>query len=87
MCLAMPGRVIEIVDPDKRIGRVDVFGANRLVNLGLLDDVAPGDWVLIQVGFAVEKIDEVQALETIRLFKEIGSAFEAELATVQEEEP
>lgn len=87
MCLAMPGKVIEIVDPDKRIGRVDVFGASRLVNLGMLDDVAPGDWVLIQVGFAVEKIDEVQALETVRLFKEIGSAFEAELATVQEEEP
>jgi hydrogenase assembly chaperone HypC/HupF len=79
MCLAMPGRVIEIVDPAKRIGRVEVFGTPRLANLVMLDDVAPGDWVLLQVGFAVEKIDEASARETMRLMEELGEQFEREL--------
>ncbi|MGQ0571034.1 MAG: HypC/HybG/HupF family hydrogenase formation chaperone [Armatimonadota bacterium] len=87
MCLAMPGRVIEIVDPGTRIGRVEVFGTPRLVNLGLLDSVSPGDWVLVQVGFAVEKIDEASAQETMRLLDEIGQVFEQELAPVVAEEP
>ena len=43
------------MDAEKRIGRVEVFGTPRLVHLGLLDDTAPGDWVLVQTGFAVEK--------------------------------
>jgi hydrogenase assembly chaperone HypC/HupF len=57
----MPGRVTEIVDAAKRIGRVEIFGTPRLVNLGMLDEVTPGDWVLVQVGLAVEKIDEAAA--------------------------
>ncbi len=79
MCLAMPGKIIEIVDPEKRIGRVDVFGSRRLVNLGMLDEVAPGDWVLINVGFAIEKIDEAQAAETRSLLEEMSATFEEEL--------
>lgn len=82
MCLALPGKVVE-VDAEKHAGRVDVFGTARVVNLGLLDDVSPGDWVLIQVGFAVERIDEAQAQETVRLIEEMGRAFEAELAAVE----
>ncbi len=80
MCLAMPGKIIEIVDPEKRIGRVDVFGSRRRVNLGMLDEVAPGDWVLINMGFAIEKIDEAQAAETRSLLEEMSAAFEEELA-------
>lgn len=85
MCLAVPGIVLEITDPFERIGRVDVFGAHRLVNLRLLDGVVPGDWVLIQVGSAVEKIDEAQAQEIVRLFSELGTAMEQELAAAGEE--
>ena len=86
MCLGMPGRVMEIVDAAKRIGRVDLFGTPRLVNLGMLDDVTTGDWVLVQVGYAVEKIDEATAQETIRLLEELRGALERELApTIGEE--
>ena len=81
MCLAMPGKITEIVDPAKRIGRAEVFGVPRLINLGMLEAVGPGDWVLVQVGFAVEKIDEEAARETMRLMEELGEQFERELAT------
>ena len=86
MCLALPGKVTEIVDAEKRIGRVEVFGTPRLVNLAMLDEVTPGDWVLIQMGFAAEKIDEAQALETMRLLEELGEAFEQELTQAVAEE-
>lgn len=85
MCLALPGKVLEIVDAQVRIGRADVFGARRLINLGMLDDVQPGDWVLIQMGLAIEKIDEAQAQETRRFFEELGAAFEHELVSATEE--
>ncbi len=84
MCLAMPGRVTEIVDAARRIGRVEVFGVARLVNLGILDEVTPGEWVLVQVGFAVEKIDEAAARDTMRLLEELGQQFEQELAAAGE---
>ena len=89
MCLAMPGRVTEIVDAAKRIGRVEIFGSPRLVNLGMLDEVTPGDWVLVQLGFAVEKIDEATAQETMRLLEELRGAFEQAVAPLigEEDEP
>jgi hydrogenase expression/formation protein HypC len=80
MCLAMPRRVTEIVDAAKRIGRAEIFGTPRLVNLGMLDEVTPGDWVLVQVGLAVEKIDEAAAQETMRLLEELRGAFEQAVA-------
>ncbi|MDR7556307.1 MAG: HypC/HybG/HupF family hydrogenase formation chaperone [Armatimonadota bacterium] len=76
MCVALPGQLLEIVDPDRRLGRVEVLGVTRLVNLALLDDPAPGDWVLIQTGFAVEKVDEATARETLDFLR----ALEADAA-------
>jgi hydrogenase expression/formation protein HypC len=89
MCLAMPGRVTEIVDATKRIGRVEILGTPRLVNLGMLDEVTLGDWVLVQVGLAVEKIDAAAAQETMRLLEELRGAFEQAVApvVVEEDEP
>jgi hydrogenase assembly chaperone HypC/HupF len=89
MCIAMPGRVAEIVDAAKRIGRVEILGAPRLVNLGMLDEVTPGDWVLVQVGLAVEKIDAAAAQETMRLLEELRGAFEQAVTplAVEEDEP
>ena len=89
MCLAVPGRVTEIVDAAKRIGRVEIFGTPRLVNLAMLDEVTPGDWVLVQVGLAVEKIDEAAAQETMRLLEELRGAFEQAVAPLigEEDEP
>ena len=75
MCLAIPGRVVEIVDEQNRIAKVDVGGVRRNINIGLLDpdEVRVGDYVLIHVGFAMSKINEEEAAETLRLLEELGS--------------
>ena len=61
MCLAIPGQILEVVDEPNRLARVDVAGVQRNVNIGLLDDAGPGDWVLIHVGFAISQGDEDEA--------------------------
>lgn len=76
MCLAIPGRVIDIVSAEDRLGRVDVDGTTRIVNLSLLDDVAVGEWVVVDLGFAVERISEVDAREAQRLLGEMRRAAE-----------
>jgi hydrogenase expression/formation protein HypC len=84
MCLAIPGQVVEIVDPIHRIARVDVAGVRRNVNVGLLDKdaeggAAPGDWVLIHVGFALSRVDEDEARATLALLEGMGSDFDQEM--------
>jgi hydrogenase expression/formation protein HypC len=79
MCLAIPGQVIEFVDEPNRLAKVDVAGVVRNVNVGLLDDPAAGDWVLIHVGFALSKVDEDEAHATLALLQRMGEAFEQEL--------
>lgn len=73
MCLAMPARVIEAPDPLTGVGRVDAGGARGRVNLGLLDQVAVGDWVLVQMGIAVQKVDEDTAREIVELVAALQS--------------
>jgi hydrogenase expression/formation protein HypC len=74
MCLAIPGKIVEIVDQENRIAKVEVGGVKRNVNIGMLseDDTNVGDYVLIHVGFAMSKVDEYEAQETLRLLKELG---------------
>jgi hydrogenase expression/formation protein HypC len=88
MCLAIPGQVTEIVDAELCIARVEVAGVTRDVNVALLEwageRVAPGDWVLIHVGFAMSRIDEDEAARALALLREMGEAFEAELAELEE---
>ncbi len=83
MCLAIPGQVLEIVDPANQIAKVNVAGVRRNVNIGLLvdepDGVRIGDWVLIHVGFAISRIDEQEARETRELLEAMGHEFELEL--------
>jgi hydrogenase expression/formation protein HypC len=79
MCLAIPGRVVEILDDENRLAKVDVSGVLRNVNVGLLDDVRDGDWVLIHVGFAMSKVDEEEAHATLALLQQMGEAYEQEL--------
>ena len=83
MCLAIPGQVIEFVDPANQLAKVDVVGVRRTVNLCLLameeGGVGPGDWVLIHVGFAISKIDEEEANATRALLEEMGAEYEQEL--------
>lgn len=72
MCLAIPGKIIEMVDAENNIAKVDVGGVRRNINTGMLDGTKVGDYVLIHVGFAMTKIDEREAEETLRILKEIG---------------
>jgi hydrogenase expression/formation protein HypC len=83
VCLAIPGQIIEIVDDANRLAKVDVAGVKRTVNIGLLDDdhhgATPGDWVLIHVGFALSKVDEDEAVATLKLLQGMGEEYEQEL--------
>jgi hydrogenase expression/formation protein HypC len=82
MCLAIPGQIIELVDEEHRLAKVDVAGVRRNVNIGLLDadgGVGPGDWVLIHVGFAISQVDEEEARATRDLLERMGADYEQEL--------
>ncbi|MDT5156147.1 MAG: hydrogenase expression/formation protein HypC [Acidobacteriota bacterium] len=78
MCLAIPGKIVEIVDVENQIAKVEVGGVRRNINTGMIDDTRVGDYVLIHVGFAMSKIDEHEAEETLRLLQELGE-FDPEL--------
>ena len=84
MCLAIPGRIIEITSDVTHAAIVDVVGVRRKVDLGLLQDdpPKPGDWVLIHVGFAMSKISEEDALDQMRTLEMLGEA-EAALQEVR----
>jgi len=79
MCLAIPGKIVELDASAAHLGTVEVAGVRRKVDLGLLQDDLPvaGDWVLIHVGFAMTKISEQDALEQMDLLKMLGEAEQA----------
>ena len=83
MCLAIPGRIVDVIDEANRLAMVDVAGVQRTINIGLLDEdgegVGTGDWVLIHVGFAMSRVDEEEALATRRQLERMGENYEAEL--------
>ncbi len=79
MCLAVPAQVVEIVDEENQIAKVDIGGVRRNISVALLDDVKIGDWVLVHVGFAIQKVDEEEAERTIELLKQLGQPYEEEL--------
>lgn len=90
MCLAIPGQVVELVpDTDEQLAVIDVVGVKRKINIGLLDrgTLAPGDWVLIHVGFAMSKVDEREAAEALSVLEMMGQAFDEELQAVAESDP
>jgi hydrogenase expression/formation protein HypC len=75
MCLAIPGKIMEL-PTDRRSATVDVLGVRRKVDLGLLQDNLPdpGDWVLIHVGFAMSRISEADALDQLRMLTALGES-------------
>jgi hydrogenase expression/formation protein HypC len=79
MCLAIPGKIVEIAEGQNEVGIVEVTGVRRKVQLGLLSDDMPvkGDWVLIHVGFAMSKISEFDAAEQMRLLSMLGDIDQA----------
>lgn len=68
MCLAVPGKIIEIQD---LLATVDINGVTRKISLMLLPETQIDDFVLVHAGFAIQTIDEEEANKTIELFKEI----------------
>ncbi|MDJ0981458.1 MAG: HypC/HybG/HupF family hydrogenase formation chaperone [Kiloniellales bacterium] len=82
MCLGIPGRVVEISDSEKKLGLVEVGGVRRQVNLACIVtedhpvEACIGDWVLVHVGFAMSRIDEAQAAETLEILTQLGEVQE-----------
>jgi hydrogenase expression/formation protein HypC len=74
MCLAIPGKIVEMFPADPPSATVEVAGVRRRVELGLLgeDGASLGDWVLIHVGFAMSKISEADAIEQMRMLAALG---------------
>jgi len=69
MCLSVPGRVVEI---QNNMAKVEVGGTVREASMDLCPDAAVGDYVLIHAGFAIQKLDEEEALETLDLLRKMA---------------
>jgi hydrogenase expression/formation protein HypC len=89
MCLGIPGRIIRIDDAAKKLATVDVSGVQRQVNIACIVDAAHpvaacvGDWVLVHVGFAMSRIDEREAAQTLQILAELGEA-QAEIEAMRQ---
>jgi len=70
MCLAIPARVEELLPPDQAI--VNLGGVRKDISLALVDDVGVGDYVIVHVGYALQKLDPEEAERTLELFAEMG---------------
>ena len=71
MCLGIPGKILEI---EKNVAKVDVGGLSRDISLDLCPDVSVGNYILIHTGFAIQKVDEEEAKETLEILKQIAEA-------------
>ncbi|MBA3527684.1 MAG: HypC/HybG/HupF family hydrogenase formation chaperone [Sphingomonas sp.] len=89
MCLGVPGQIVEIIDRELLLAMAEVSGVRRKVNVTcIVDDAHPldaciGDWVLIHVGFAMARIDEAEAAETLKVLTAMGE-LQAELASMRQ---
>ena len=77
MCLAIPGKVMDIDQSrDLRMGTVSFGGIRKQVCLEWLPDVKVGEYVIVHVGFAISKMDEQEALETLEMFRQMDEGLE-----------
>jgi hydrogenase expression/formation protein HypC len=83
MCLAIPARIEELTTPGNAI--VNLGGVRKEISLALLDDAAVGEYVIVHVGYALQKLDQEEAEQTLALFAEMGQLDElrAELGGAQ----
>jgi hydrogenase expression/formation protein HypC len=70
MCLAIPARVVALTGPDT--ARIDLSGVQKEISTALVDDLAVGDYVIVHVGFALTKLDPIEAQRTLDTFAEAG---------------
>ena len=76
MCLGIPGKIVEVRDAEDellRMGKVDFGGIAKEVCLAYLPDIEVGDYTIVHVGFAITKLDEQSAQESLALFRELGT--------------
>jgi len=87
MCLGIPGRIVAITDPGRRLAMVEVSDVRREINVAcIVDDDQPiesciGAWVLVHVGFAMSRIDEAEAAATLQVLNDLGEV-QQELAAM-----
>lgn len=82
MCLAVPGKVLDIRDDrGTRMATVDFGGVRKEICLAYLPEVEVGDYTIVHVGFAISRVDEASALETLQMFRDLGIDLAEELAT------
>lgn len=88
MCLGIPGQVVDIVDAQQHLAKVDVNGVRRTISVRLLadDNLQVGDWVLVHVGFAMAKIDEREAAITLDQVQKMGENYQQEIDAFNESE-
>lgn len=73
MCLAVPGRIVDTRDErGAKMGTIDFDGVLKDICLAYLPDIEVGDYAIVHAGFAISRIDEESALETLRMFHELG---------------
>jgi hydrogenase expression/formation protein HypC len=70
MCLGIPAKVVEI--DESKVGKVDYLGTKVKTNLSLIQDIKLGDWVIVHAGFAISKLEEDEAQETLAMLREIA---------------
>jgi len=79
MCLGIPAQVVEVGADHPDVATVDMAGVRRSVNVALLDvPPAPGDWILVHMGFALEPMTAQEAADALRVFTDEREAFERE---------
>jgi hydrogenase expression/formation protein HypC len=92
MCLGIPAQIVRIDDAEAMLATVEVAGVRRQVNIiCVVDEEHPlescvGDWVLLHVGFAMSRIDEAEAAETLRILSQLGE-MQAELEAIRPTDP
>ena len=84
MCLGIPAQIVELSDPAAELAKVELSGVRREISVALCPEARVGDWVLVHVGFALERIDEEQATETLALLEAMGEAYEQEVREIRE---
>lgn len=84
MCLAIPGQIVELVENEPDLAKVEFSGVRRNVNITLVRQDGPdvGKWVLVHVGFALRVLDEAEAAKTLELLEQIGEEYREELRQI-----
>lgn len=72
MCLAIPAKVVELRDGEQAV--IDLAGVRKQISLALVEDVSPGDYVIVHVGYALQKVDPGEAEKTLALFAGLEAA-------------